>query len=290
MYVASNTVADIATGDLPLIRVHGLCKTYVQGGLWFSKRFSVCALKGVDFFIRTGSSFALVGESGSGKSTLALCLALLEPVTEGTIWFGGQELLSLAGRDLKRARSQIQLVFQDVAAALNPRLSAEEIIIEPMRIQSGATRAERKERAAHMMEKVGLPPAWLSRRPHQFSGGQRQRLAIARALSLQPRLLILDEAFGGLDLSTQAQIVRLLQDLRRAEKLTYLFISHDLGLMAYLADEVAIIHQGVIIEQGRPAELFSNPRQPQTRALLDAIPGRNSILGTGQDKPTWPTS
>ena len=277
-------VADIVTDDdRPLIRVEGLSKTYVQERLLSRERFVVRALERVDLVIRTGSSFALVGQSGSGKSTLALCLARLEPPTEGKIWFEGQDLLSLRGRDLMRARGRIQLIFQDTAAAMNPRLSAKEIIIEPLRIQSVGTRREQNERAAYMMERVGLPPAWLNRRPHQFSGGQRQRLAIARALSLQPRLLILDEAFMGLDLSIQAQMVGVLQNLQRTEHLTYLFVSHDLSLMAYVADEIAIFHRGRIVEQGRPSELFSNPRQPQTRALLDAIPGRSSVLGIGED-------
>jgi ABC-type glutathione transport system ATPase component len=277
-------VADIVTDDdRPLIRVEGLSKTYVQERLLSRERFVVRALERVDLVIRTGSSFALVGQSGSGKSTLALCLARLEPPTEGKIWFEGQDLLSLRGRDLMRARGRIQLIFQDTAAAMNPRLSAKEIIIEPLRIQSVGTRREQNERAAYMMERVGLPPAWLNRRPHQFSGGQRQRLAIARALSLQPRLLILDEAFMGLDLSIQAQMVGVLQNLQRTEHMTYLFVSHDLSLMAYVADEIAIFHRGRIVEQGRPSELFSNPRQPQTRALLDAIPGRSSVLGIGED-------
>src|SRR6266478_5283181 len=263
---ASSMVADIVTGDgRPLVRVQGLSKTYVQDRLLSRERFVVRALERVDLVIRPGSSFALVGQSGSGKSTLALCLARLEPPTEGKIWFEGQDLLSLRGRDLMRARGRIQLIFQDTAAAMNPRLSAKEIIIEPMRIQSVGTRQEQNERAAYMMERVGLPPAWLNRRPHQFSGGQRQRLAIARALSMQ------------------AQIVGLLQNLQRAEHLTYLFISHDLSLMAFVADEIAIFDRGRIVEQGLPSELFSNPRQPQTRALRDAIPGRSSVLGMGQD-------
>jgi ABC-type glutathione transport system ATPase component len=275
---------DIVRGqDQPLIRVQGLTKIYVQHRPLSRERLVVRALDGIDLIIRTGSSFALVGESGSGKSTLALCLARLEPSTEGQIWFEGQDLLSLKGHDLMRARGRIQLIFQDTAAALNPRLPAEEIIIEPMRIQAVGTRAEQSERAAYFMEKVGLPPAWLNRRPHQFSGGQRQRLAIARALILEPRLLILDEAFTGLDLSIQAQIVGLLRALQSAEHLTYLFISHDLRLMACVADEIAILHRGRIVEQGWPSELFSNPRQPQTRALLDAIPGRSSVLGIGTE-------
>jgi peptide/nickel transport system ATP-binding protein len=183
---------------------------------------------------------------------------------------------------LMPVRRHIQLIFQDTAAALNPRFSAEEIIIEPLRIQSVGTRTERRDRAAQLMDKVGISPAWLTRRPHQFSGGQRQRLAIARALALEPRLLILDEAFTGLDLSIQAQMVRLFESLQRLENLTYVFISHDLSLMAQVADEMAIFDRGRIVEQGPPSHLFSNPGKPETRALLAAIPGRHSALSFGQ--------
>ena len=274
-------VADIVTNE-PLIRVQHLRKTYVQRRPFSREKFLVRALDGIDLVIPRGSSFALVGESGSGKSTLALCMARLEPPTEGKIWFEGEDLFSLSGPALMQVRRRIQLIFQDTAAALNPRFSAEEVIIEPLRIQSVGTRAEQHDRAVHLMEKVGLPSAWLSRRPHQFSGGQRQRLAIARALALQPRLLILDEAFTGLDLSIQAQMVALLQSLQSLEKLTYVFISHDLSLMAYVADEIAIMHLGRIVEQGEPGRLFSHPCRPETRALLEAIPGRHSALSFGQ--------
>jgi ABC-type glutathione transport system ATPase component len=274
--------ADIVTNER-LIRVQGLRKTYVQQRPFSREKFVVRAVDGIDLVIRAGASFALVGESGSGKSTLALCMARLEQPTEGKIWFEGQDLFGMTGTDLMQLRRRIQLIFQDTAAALNPRFSAEEVISEPLRIQSVGTRAGQRDRAVHLMEEVGLPSAWLSRRPHQFSGGQRQRLAIARALALQPRLLILDEAFTGLDLSIQAQMVALLQNLQRLEKLTYVFISHDLSLMAYVADEIAILHLGRIVEQGEPGRLFSNPCQAETRALLEAIPGRHSALSFGQN-------
>jgi len=274
-------VADMVTTE-PVIRVQGLRKTYVHERPFSREKFVVRALDGIDLVISAGSSFALVGESGSGKSTLALCMARLEQPGEGRIWFEGQDLFRLSGPELMRVRRHIQLIFQGTAAALNPRFSAEEIIIEPLRIQSVGTRTEQRDRAVHLMEKVGLPPVWLSRRPHQFSGGQRQRLAIARALALEPRLLILDEAFTGLDLSIQAQMVALLRDLQSRENLTYVFISHDLSLMAHVADEIAIFDRGRIVEQGQPSRLFSNPCQPETRALLEAIPGRRSVLGLGQ--------
>jgi ABC-type oligopeptide transport system ATPase subunit len=279
---ASSTAADISMSMTPsLIRTQGLSKTYFQQRALSRKKFVIRALEGIDLSVRAGSTFALVGESGSGKSTLALCLARLEQPTAGKVWFDGQDLLGLEGRELLRVRRQIQLIFQDTAAALNSRLSAEEIIIEPMLIHSAGTHAERRNRAVELMEKVGLPAAWLMRRPYEFSGGQRQRLAIARALALQPRFLILDEAFAGLDLSVQAQIVELLQGLQAANGLTYMFISHDLSLMGTIADEVAILHQGQIVEQGSPVDLFSRPRHPQTQALLEAIPGRHSAMGTG---------
>jgi ABC-type glutathione transport system ATPase component len=259
----------------PLVRALRLSKAYVQRRPWSRTEFTVHALKGIDLTIRPGSTFALVGESGSGKSTLALCLARLEQPTAGEIWFDGRDLLGLKGQDLMRARGQIQLIFQETAASLNPRMTAEQIITEPMYIHSAGTQEERRKRAVDLMDQVGLPPAWLKRRPRQFSGGQRQRLAIARALALQPRFLILDEAFSGLDLAVQGQIVALLQSLQAANRLTYLFISHDLSLMGAIADEIAILHEGQIVEQGSSADLFSRPRHPQTQALLEAIPGRH---------------
>jgi peptide/nickel transport system ATP-binding protein len=269
-------VADISMIEAsPLVSALRLSKTYVQRRPWSRQKFTVHALKGIDLTIRAGSTFALVGESGSGKSTLALCLARLEQPTAGEIWFDGRDLLGLKGQDLMRVRCQIQLIFQETAASLNPRMTAEQIITEPMYIHSAGTQTERKTRAVDLMDKVGLPPAWLKRRPHQFSGGQRQRLAIARALALQPRFLILDEAFSGLDLAVQAQIVALLQNLQTADGLTYLFISHDLSLMGAIADEIAILHAGQIVEQGSSTDLFSRPRHPQTQALLEAIPGRH---------------
>ena len=264
-----------------LIRATRLTKEYEQQRPLSRRKFHVRALDGVTLEIRAGSTFALVGESGSGKSTLGLCLAGLEKPTSGEICFDQQDLLNLKGPDLARVRGQIQLIFQDTAAALNPRFSAEEIVIEPMRIRSRLTAEERRPWAEQLMEQVGLLREWLNRRPHQFSGGQRQRLAIARALCVQPRLLILDEAFAGLDLSVQAQILKLLQKLQATHGLTYLFISHDLSLMARIADEIAILHQGRIVEQGNPRDLFAKPQHPVTRALQEAIPGRRWGLSVG---------
>jgi ABC-type glutathione transport system ATPase component len=219
-----------------------------------------------------GSVVALVGESGCGKSTLARCLARLEEPNAGEIWFDGVDLLTVHGRDLLPYRQRIQLIFQDSASALNPRLTAVDIVSEPLAILRRGGGEERRRRALELMDSVGLPAAWGSRRPHELSGGQRQRLAIARALAVQPRLLILDEAFTGLDASIQAQIAELLGELRRREGLTYLCISHDLALMAVIADEVAIMFEGRIVEQGDAERLFTAPAHPHTRALVSAVP------------------
>jgi peptide/nickel transport system ATP-binding protein len=248
----------------PLVLIRGLTKRY--------PRRDVAALAGVDLEIRDGTVLALVGQSGSGKSTLARCLARLEEPTGGQIRFEGADLLALRGRRLRPLRQRIQLIFQDSGAALDPRLGALEVVSEPLDILGRGSRRERRQRAQELMETVGLPAALGSRRPLELSGGQRQRLAIARALAVQPRLLILDEAFTGLDAKVQAQIAGLLLDLRRRHRLTYLCISHDLALMSALADEVAIMFEGRVVERGEAARIFADPRHPHTRALTEAVP------------------
>jgi peptide/nickel transport system ATP-binding protein len=257
----------------PLVRIRGLTKRYPR-----RRGVSVEALAGVDLDIPRGAVLALVGQSGSGKSTLARCLARLEEPTSGRITFEGTDLLALRGRPLREVRERIQLIFQDSAAALDPRLSALEIVSEPLDILRCGDRGGRRERARQLMEMVGLPAAWGGRRPLELSGGQRQRLAIARAFAVQPRLLILDEAFTGLDVSIQAQIANLLQELRGPQGLTYLCISHDLALMSALADEVAIMFEGRIVEQGGAARLFAEPGHPHTRALIEAVPSLPSVV------------
>lgn len=253
----------------PLVRVLGLTKRYTRRG---SRRASpVQALAGIDLEVARGATLALVGQSGSGKSTLARCLARLEEPTSGEIWFDGVELASLRGRRLRPFRERIQLVLQDSAAALDPRLSAAEIVAEPLDIMGRGGRRARRRRARELMEMVGLPAAWGDRRPLELSGGQRQRLAIARALAVEPRLLILDEAFTGLDASIQAQIAGLLGEVRGRHGLTYLQISHDLALMSVLADEVAILFEGRVVERGTTARIFAEPRHPHTRALVAAL-------------------
>jgi len=254
-----------------LVRVSGLNKRYPRRG---GRRGSagVQALADVDLEIAPGATLALVGESGSGKSTLARCLARLEEPESGRIWFEGEDVLSLRGRRLRPFRERVQLVLQDSAAALDPRLSAAEIVAEPLEILGRGGKSERRGRARALLDTVGIPSAWGERRPAELSGGQRQRLAIARALAVLPRLLILDEAFAGLDVSIQAQIAGLLEDLRIRHALTYLYVSHDLALMARLAREVAVLFEGRIVERGPVARLFAGPSHPHTRALIAAVP------------------
>ncbi|MBI3670321.1 MAG: ABC transporter ATP-binding protein [Acidobacteria bacterium] len=257
-------------GSAPLLQVNSLRKSYQQRRWLSRKKYEVAALEGVDLAIARGTTLALVGESGSGKSTLARCLVRLEEPTSGEIWYEGRNLLCVSRAELRDLRRQIQVIFQDPAAALNPRFTAAEIVAEPLAIATHRSKKEQRERALDLMEQVELPRQAADRRAGEFSGGQRQRLAIARALALEPKLLILDEAFSALDLSIQAQIVNLLLDLQAARGLTYLYITHDLSLVGHLADEVAVMFRGQIVERAAPAALLRHPQHPHTRALVAA--------------------
>ena len=264
-----------------LLEVRNLNKTYVQRR-WFSgKRFQVKALDNVSLTIPQGRTFALVGESGSGKSTLAKCLTMLEEPDSGEIYFEGSNLVVMNRQELRRMRPQMQLIFQDAATAFNPRFSAAEIIAEPLVIQRRGSAGERRKRVLELMEQTGLPVDAAGRPASEFSGGQRQRLAIARALALEPSCLVLDEALSGLDLPIQRQIVHLLQELQARASLTYLFISHDLGLMAQIADRVAVMHEGKIVEERAPADLFARPQHAHTQALLAAMPVLENCSAAG---------
>lgn len=254
----------MAEGTTPLLMVRGLSKLY--------SRPAVRALNGVDLDIAAGRTLALVGQSGSGKSTLARCVARLEEPAAGEIWFGGQDILRLQGRALLPVRKGIQVIFQDPATVFNPRFPAAAIVSEPLVIQGWGTKADRRRRALDLMRQVRLPADCADRPPREFSGGQRQRLALARALATEPRLLILDEALSGLDLPAQTEILALLRELQQARGLAFLFICHDLGLAGRIADEVAVMFEGSIVERAAPAGLSANPRHPHTRALLSAIP------------------
>jgi len=270
--------AKLETGEHePQVRVAGLSKQYVQRRGLGRKAFRVSAFENVNLTIHPGRTLAIVGESGAGKSSLAKCLALLEKPTAGEIRFEGKNLLELGKRELLAAHRQIQLIFQDPTSALNPRLTAEEIITEPLLVQRMGTKDARRLRAQELMEQVGLPARFADKRPLEFSGGQRQRLAIARALVLEPKLLILDEPLSSLDLVNQQMILKLLAELRAAHSLTYVHVSHDLRAVAEFADEVAVMSERRIIEQKTTAEFFTRPEHPDTRALLEAMPSLASI-------------
>lgn len=262
----------------PLLRVRDLTKRYAQGGLW-RKHIPVEAVRNVDFEIFAGRTLALVGESGSGKSTIARCLARLEKPDSGQIWIGGKDLANLTSRELLPFRSDIQMLFQDAVTSMNPRFSAAEVVEEPLLIRRQD--AERRREAVRtFMNEVGLSPDWADRSVLHFSGGQRQRLAIARALVVRPKLLILDEALSGLDLSTQAQTANLLRDLQAAHSLTFLLISHDLALVARMADDIAVMSGGQIVEMGPAQDMMTAPKHEETVRLLASAKAIQSRLAT----------
>jgi ABC-type glutathione transport system ATPase component len=257
----------------PLLEVRGLDKTYAQSR-WWQCPARVRALERVDLVLKAGTTLALMGESGAGKTTLAMCLVGLEQPDAGDIRFEGKSLLELGRKERIAARRNIQLIFQDSSEALNPRMSAAEIIEEPLLIESQLCSRDRAERALETMEQVGLSPSWKDRRPSELSGGQRQRLAIARALVLKPKLLILDEALTGLDLSIQGQIANLLLDMQAAQRLSYLYISHNLELVGHVADEIAIIHEGRVVQKANPSEILASIQHSRTQLPPLAFPGR----------------
>jgi ABC-type glutathione transport system ATPase component len=265
-----------------LVRTKGVHKRYVQRRTLSTRSFVVEALRTVDMEIQPGCLTALVGASGSGKSTLASCLAMLEKTDAGEIWFEEREISRSSPRELAWLRPKIQLVFQDSAGALNPSFSAMQVVAEPLEVQHRESGRKLRQRACELMEEVGLSADWADRSPLAFSGGQRQRLAIARAMSLQPDLLILDESLSGLDLMTQAQILNLLAELRVTHSLTYMLISHDLGLVGQVADYIAVMHQGTIVERGTRQQVFGSPQHAHTRELLAATQAFEFAFPTSQ--------
>jgi ABC-type glutathione transport system ATPase component len=260
---------DIQSDIEPVIRVDNLVKRYAPRGFARSAQ-EFTAVDSVSFSILPGSTLALVGESGSGKSTVALCLASLERATAGKIWFEGRDVAALGEKELRAIRPRLQLVFQDPANSLNPRWTVGEIVAEPLSVQGRSSRSERAARAAQVLERVGIGTQYLERRPQELSGGQRQRVAIARALILDPKLLILDEVLSALDCSIQAQIANLLVEMQRAYGLAYLFVTHDLRMAAHLADEIAVMSRGKIVEQGPAAKVLRDARSAETQRLLAA--------------------
>ncbi len=258
-----------------MLELLGVSKHYPGQRRGFGRSEPVRALQNVSLNVTRGECFGLVGESGSGKTTLTRCILQLEAPTSGRILFEGEDLARLTPAALRQLRARIQIVFQDPQASLNPRMTVHDIVTEPLLIHKrilGLDARARSERAAELLNLVGLHPEHLYRYPHEFSGGQRQRIGIARALATQPSLLLLDEPTSALDVSVQAQVLNLLTDLQNRLGLTYFFISHDLAVIRYLCDRVALIHQGQLVEQGPSAQIFETPQSDYTRQLLAAMP------------------
>ena len=264
-----------------LLIVENLEKVYAGRGVLGTKK-EVIALQGVSFSIRPESTLALVGESGSGKSTLAFCLACMERPTSGRIVFQGNEITALDEKQQRAVRPQIQLVFQDPARSLNPRFSALELVSEPLLVQGRLHKRKREDRARALLAQVGLPQEKALQRAEEFSGGQRQRLAIARALALEPKLLILDEALSALDCSVQAQIANLLLELQSSLGLTYVFITHDFAMAGHLADEIAVMERGKVVELGTADRVLREPEHEVTRRLITATPRLGAVAHAPQ--------
>jgi peptide/nickel transport system ATP-binding protein/oligopeptide transport system ATP-binding protein len=284
-------MTDTSPSAEPLLKVDGLSRKFVLGSRKpFAEKRYLHAVDNVSFSIARGETLGLVGESGCGKTTTGrLVLRLIEP-TGGSVSFRGEDVLAQSPQQLRRLRQDMQIIFQDPFGALNPRMTAGELIVEPMVIHNIGDSVSRESRLRKLLDLVGLTPAHASRFPHEFSGGQRQRLCIARAISLEPGFIVCDEAVSALDVSVQAQVLNLLQDLKHELGLTYLFISHDLGVVRHISERVAVMYLGQIVEMGPRAAIFESPSHPYTQALLNSVPsaakGRRSFFTIPGDVPS----
>jgi len=264
---------NMADNDV-LVRVEDL-KMYfpiTQGIIIQRQVGAIKAVDGLNFFIRKGETLGLVGESGCGKSTTGRAMLQLYRPTAGDVWFDGENLVEMKGEQLRRTRRKMQMIFQDPYASLNPRMTVGNIIGEPLEVHNIAKGKERKERVQELLQIVGLNPYFINRYPHEFSGGQRQRIGVARALAVNPSFIVCDEPISALDVSIQAQIINLLEDLQEQFNLTYLFIAHDLSVVRHISDRVAVMYLGKLVELTTRVGLYDNPMHPYSKALLSAIP------------------
>lgn len=288
----------------PLLKVEHLSKEFPAESGMFAKRFSkrvVSAVNDISFEIYPGETFGLVGESGCGKSTTGRTIMRLTKPTAGKVFFQGKDVSEMNKHEIKDMRREMQFIFQDPYASLNPRMTIGEIVSEPMTIHGVGTKEERIERVRELLDVVGLNPEHINRYPHEFSGGQRQRIGIARSLIMQPEFIVADEPISALDVSIRAQVLNLLNELKKKRNLTYLFIAHDLSVVRFISDRIAVIHKGRIVELAEAEELFRHPLHPYTRALLSAVPNPNPYLERSKkllvydpsvhdysvDKPEW---
>ena len=262
--VASKTLVDVRDLKMHFPLTQGIIRQRVIG--------YVRAVDGISFSIERGQTLGLVGESGSGKTTIGRTIVRLYKPTAGQILFGDKDLAKMEGEELRLARQRIQMIFQDPFASLNPRYTIGSLIAEPMHIYKVASNAEIRERTAELLNVVGLRPEYTDRYPHEFSGGQRQRIAVARAMSINPEFVIADEPVSALDVSIRAQVLNLLQRLQKQFNLTYLFVSHDLSVVRHVADQIAVMYLGRIVELADRDELYASPKHPYTKALLSAVP------------------
>ncbi len=262
-----------------LLKVEGLVKHFpIMRGVIQRAVGAVRAVDGVSFDVLTGETFGLVGESGCGKSTTGRTILQLYRPTAGHVWFDGTDLASLKGERLRARRRDMQMIFQDPYASLNPRMTIADIVGEPLLVHGVLPRPEIAGRVRELLRLVGLNPTLANRYPHEFSGGQRQRIGVARAVALQPRLIICDEPISALDVSIQAQVVNLLEDLQKRFNLTYIFIAHDLSMVRHISDRVAVMYLGILVELAQREELYTNPLHPYTKALLSAVPVPDPVV------------